>query len=85
VLPKVFGQEGSGVAVASGGGLLAHRMVGQKVGVCGVPTWQVGQARAALGPTCRRSMSACRPSRQAPAPWTRPSPLKPQRHSLSTR
>jgi len=32
--PKVFGREGSGVVVASGGGLMASRMVGKKVGVC---------------------------------------------------
>eukprot|EP00091_Calanus_sinicus_P006045 TRINITY_DN16639_c0_g1_i1.p1 TRINITY_DN16639_c0_g1~~TRINITY_DN16639_c0_g1_i1.p1 ORF type:complete len:242 (+),score=76.46 TRINITY_DN16639_c0_g1_i1:69-794(+) len=33
-LPKVFGREGSGVVVASGGGLMAGGMVGKKVGVC---------------------------------------------------
>ena len=42
-LPKVFGREGSGVAVASGGGLMARGMVGKKVGVCirEGGTWQV--------------------------------------------
>jgi len=33
-LPKVFGREGCGVVVASGGGLMAGGMVGKKVGVC---------------------------------------------------
>ena len=42
-LPKVFGREGSGVVVASGGGLMARGMVGKKVGVCSREggTWQV--------------------------------------------
>jgi hypothetical protein len=46
----VFGREGSGVAVASGGGLLARRMVGSKVGVCGMEaaTWQVGRGPVAV-------------------------------------
>jgi len=41
-LPKVFGREGSGVVVASGGGFMARRMVGKKVGVCSAEggTWQ---------------------------------------------
>ena len=41
--PKVFGREGSGVVVASGGGLMASRMVGKKVGVCSREggAWQV--------------------------------------------
>jgi len=33
-LPKVFGREGCGVVMASGGGLMASGMVGKKVGVC---------------------------------------------------
>ena len=42
-LPKVFGREGCGVVVASGGGLVAGWMVGKKVGVCVREggTWQV--------------------------------------------
>ena len=41
--PKVFGREGCGVVVASGGGLMAGGMVGKKVGVCirEGGTWQV--------------------------------------------
>merc|ERR1719317_799015 len=33
VLPKVFGREGCGVVVGSGGGVMANRLVGKKVGV----------------------------------------------------
>ena len=42
-LPKVFGNEGCGVVVASGGGIMASRMVGKKVGVSfrDGGTWQV--------------------------------------------
>ena len=42
-LPKVFGREGCGVVVGSGGGVMAGRMVGKKVGVCSLEggTWQV--------------------------------------------
>ena len=42
-LPKVFGREGSGIVVASGGGLMAGGMVGKKVGVCAREggMWQV--------------------------------------------
>jgi len=41
-LPKVFGREGCGVVVASGGGVMASMMVGKKVGVCSIDgeTWQ---------------------------------------------
>ena len=44
VLPKVFGREGCGVVVGSGGGVMARRLVGKKVGVCSTEggTWQVG-------------------------------------------
>ena len=42
-LPAVFGNEGSGVVVGSGGGVMASRMVGKKVGVASRNggTWQV--------------------------------------------
>ena len=41
-LPRVFGREGSGVVVASGGGFMAGGMIGKKVGVCDMKagTWQ---------------------------------------------
>ena len=41
-LPRVFGREGSGVVVASGGGFMAGGMLGKKVGVCDLKagTWQ---------------------------------------------
>ena len=41
-LPRVFGREGSGVVVASGGGFMAGGMMGKKVGVCDMNagTWQ---------------------------------------------
>ena len=41
-LPRVFGREGSGVVVASGGGFMAGGMMGKKVGVCDLKagTWQ---------------------------------------------
>jgi len=41
-LPAVFGNEGSGVVVGSGGGVMASRMVGKKVGVASRNggTWQ---------------------------------------------
>jgi len=41
-LPRVFGREGSGVVVASGGGFMAGGMIGKKVGVCDLKagTWQ---------------------------------------------
>ena len=41
-LPRVFGREGSGVVVASGGGFMAGGLLGKKVGVCdmGAGTWQ---------------------------------------------
>ena len=43
VLPKVFGREGCGVVVGSGGGVMANRLVGKKVGVFITEggTWQV--------------------------------------------
>ena len=42
-LPAVFGNEGCGVVVGSGGGVMAARMVGKKVGVASRDggTWQV--------------------------------------------
>jgi len=41
-LPRVFGREGSGVVVGTGSGILAARLMGKKVGVCGMEagTWQ---------------------------------------------
>jgi len=41
-LPRVFGREGSGVVVASGGGFMAGGMMGKKVGICDMNagTWQ---------------------------------------------
>ena len=41
-LPRVFGREGSGVVVATGGGFMAGRLMGKKVGVCDMNagTWQ---------------------------------------------
>ena len=41
-LPRVFGREGSGVVVASGGGFMAGGMMGKKIGVCDMNagTWQ---------------------------------------------
>lgn len=39
----MFGREGSGVVVGTGSGILAARLMGKKVGVCGMDagTWQV--------------------------------------------
>ena len=41
-LPRVFGREGSGVVVATGGGFMAGGLMGKKVGVCDMAagTWQ---------------------------------------------
>ena len=41
-LPRVFGREGSGIVVASGGGFMAGGMMGKKVGVSDLTagTWQ---------------------------------------------
>lgn len=52
-LPKVFGNEGSGVVVGSGGGWMAGGLVGKKVGICGrdIGLWQEYAIADAKPPT----------------------------------
>ena len=51
-LPRVFGREGSGVVVATGGGFMAGGLMGKKVGVCDMNagTWQEYICMAAKPP-----------------------------------
>jgi len=52
VFPKVFGREGCGVVIASGGGIIAGNAVGKKVGVAsmGAGMWQEYVCQPAIGP-----------------------------------
>lgn len=50
VFPKVFGREGCGLVMASGGGMMAGRAVGKKVGVASMQggTWQEYVCKSAM-------------------------------------